>query len=411
MRTRAVRWGLMGLVIAALSACGGGETVSAPNSQAISSWSAQPVKVGPFATASGDQVAGPYTATPLPRLNSVRDGWFNTGAPGQATGIRYAPQAEVIISESGQLRALPSPPHLDMGRDIYNMFTNLRGEILLDTASGLALWTDARWLALPTPTLGAGETLSSTKAIALNNAGQVLLELSIRGADTLLRSRAMLITAGQVKYLEGRPTALSDAGHIAVQEERLGTLQASVYLPHGEYLMGGRIPWGSNSYLPEVQTIMTDGTVLGVVYIPGLGRTEASGSQTASLIGKSLFRAGLTSLELWPRGAAFDTTHYIDYFQGYRPFNRQGQVALAALLAPFASSTSNDRGLGLLAINEQLFDLNALLSPSPSNPSQAIRPVWGFGDSGELIHVEGGENNTVNSWLIQPAPRSQSVKP
>jgi hypothetical protein len=290
------------------------------------------------------------------------------------------------------------------------MFMNLRGEILVETNVGVALWTASQWKALPAPTLGAGETLSRIRAVALNNVGQALLNLQIKGADDALRDRAMLISEGQVKYLEGKATALSDAGHVAVQEERQGSMQASVYTPSGEYLMGGRIPWGSTTYLPEVQTIKADGTALGVVFIPEIGRTSWGSGATQPLLSQSLFRASPQSLELWPRGAAFDATHYVDYFQGIRPFNRQGNFAAGVLLAPYAGSTSADRGLDLLVVNDHIFDLDTLLMLNVGGPTDVAGPIWGFGDSGEIIHSEPGANSISNFWLLQPSPASQRTK-
>ncbi|TDM06222.1 MAG: hypothetical protein C4K60_16525 [Ideonella sp. MAG2] len=128
------------------------------------------------------------------------------------------------------------------------------------------------------------------------------------------------------------------------------------------------------------------------------------------MLSQSLFRASPQSLELWPRGAAFDATHYVDYFQGIRPFNRQGNMAAGVLLAPYAGSTSADRGLDLLVINDQIFDLDTLLTPSASSPTDVAGPIWGFGDSGEIIHYEPGANNIPNFWLLQPSPASQSAK-
>jgi hypothetical protein len=184
-------------------------------------------------------------ATPLPRFSDFRDAWFVTGAPGQVIGVRNE-ATEIVIFEAGKMRALPPPAHLSLREGIVDMFMNLRGQILLEASEGVALWTSPQWKALPTPTLGAGETVVATRAVALNNVGQVLLNLRIKGADDVLRDRAMLISEGQTKYLEGKATALSDAGHVAVQEERQGTMQASVYLPSGEYLMGGAYPLGGD---------------------------------------------------------------------------------------------------------------------------------------------------------------------
>jgi hypothetical protein len=113
---------------------------------------------------------------------------------------------------------------------------------------------------------------------------------------------------------------------------------------------------------------------------------------------------------LWPRGGAFDTTHYVDYFQGYRPFNRQGNVAAGVSLAPYASSISADRGLGLMVLNDQIIDTSTLLTPRVGNPTYAIVPIWGFGDSGEIIQMEPGAGNIPNFWLIQPSPAGQGTK-
>lgn len=408
MPLNAMRLGATLAIAAALVACGGADT-TAPAHSNTPTWSATQVKVGPFATQAADQAAISYVATPLPRFNDFKDAWFVTGAPGQVIGLRND-ATEIVIFEAGEMRALPPPAHLSLRQGVVDMFMNLRGQILLESNEGVALWTSPEWKALPTPTLGAGETVVATRAVALNNVGQVLLNLRIKGADDMLRDRAMLISEGQAKYLEGKATALSDAGHVAVQEERQGNMQASVYLPSGEYLMGGRISWGATTYLPEVQSIKVDGTAMGVVFIPNIGRTKWGDQATQSLLSQSLFRASPESLELWPRGAAFDATHYVDYFQGYRPFNRQGNFAAAVSLAPFAGSTSADRGLGLMVVNDQIFDANTLLTPRVGNPTQTIVPIWGFGDSGEIIQMEPSADNIPNFWLIQPSPAGLGTK-
>jgi hypothetical protein len=232
-----------------------------------------------------------------------------------------------------------------------NLFMNLKGQVLAYTGAGSALWDGERWQLMPRPALEPGPSLLSDQIVALNNQGQWLLDLIIQQATGQFVSKGMLVSGNQTKLFSGKPTALSDSGHVAAEEDIQGEAQARVYHSDGNFLMGGRIAWGSSSHMPSVKALMADGTAVGTAYIPGLI------DEGGLAIDQSLFRANPTQVELWLRGIPASDTRTIYHFV-QTEFNRLGDVMDHLVLQPLTGTdpkSPRDPWVRFLMMDDQLF--------------------------------------------------------
>jgi hypothetical protein len=413
MRTCRERLWASWVVALCLSACGGGQRDAAPSTQSPT-WSAAQVKTQPFSAGISASAPTQFVATRLPYWTG-EGVWWSAGGPGQAAGYRkstdprYAHLDVLVTFSDGTLTEAPpievngSWVGLNLTQDL---FMNLKGQVLAATGAGSALWDGERWQLMPRPALEPGQTLLSDRIVALNNQGQWLLDLTIQQASGQFVSKGMLVSGNQTKLFSGKPTALSDSGHVSVEEDIQGEVQARVYHPDGNLLMGGRIAWGNSSHLPSVKALMADGTAVGTVYIPGLI------DEGGLAIDQSLFRASPTQVELWLRGSPASDTRTIYHFV-QTEFNRLGDVMGHLVAQPVAGTdpkSPRDPWVRFLMMGDQLFDAATLLKPGPDNPDSNAVAGFRLNDGRRMVQCQDRQWPKYDCWLIEPESSAASTQ-